>query len=263
MKTIVITGSTRGLGLGLGRAFLELGHSVVISGRTNAACQAAAQELQAQFPAGKIHPVPCDVRDPAQVQALWDAAARSGPVDIWINNAGSSPFPVEAWKLAPDEARSAIETNLLGVMYGCTTAAQGMLAQGFGAIYNMEGMGSDGRKHAGLAAYGTSKYGVHYYTECLAQELRGTPLLVAALRPGMVITDLVTAPYKDRPAEWQRVKRIFNIIADRVENVAPWLARRILENRRNGAVLSYSSGLKLLGRFILSPFSKRDLFKDL
>ena len=51
-----------------------------------------------------------------------------------------------------------------------------MLAQGFGAIYNMEGMGSDGRKHAGLTMYGTSKYAVHYFTESLALEAKETPV---------------------------------------------------------------------------------------
>ena len=69
-----------------------------------------------------------------------------------------------------EELTGAIATNLLGTAYESQVAMKGMLSQGFGAIYNMEGMGGDGRKHAGLTMYGTSKYAVHYFTESLALE---------------------------------------------------------------------------------------------
>jgi len=124
----------------------------------------------------------------------------------------------------------------------------------------MEGMGSDGRKHAGLTLYGTSKYAIHYFTESLAIEARQTPVIVGALSPGMVITDLITDRYEGRPDELERAKKIFNIIADKVENVTPWLADRILTNQKNGAILAYSSSWKLLWRFISQPFVRRNLF---
>ena len=126
----------------------------------------------------------------------------------------------------------------------------------------MEGMGSDGRKHAGLTIYGTSKYAIHYLTEGLALEAKDTPVIIGALRPGMVITDLIVDRYADRPEEWERVKKMFNIIADSLENVAPWLASAILSNRKSGVILAYSSIWKLLWRFISQPFVKRDLFQD-
>ena len=138
---------------------------------------------------------------------------------------------------------------------------RGMLAQSHGAIYNMEGMGSDGRKHAGLTMYGTSKYAVHYFTESLALEAKETPVIVGSLRPGMVITDLITDRFKDRPEEFERAKKLFNIIADSVENVAPWLAKAVLANQKNGAMLAYSSMWKLLWRFVSQPFLRRNLFQ--
>ena len=88
-----------------------------------------------------------------------------------------------------------------------------------------------GVKHAGLKIYGTSKYAVHYFTESLALEAKETPVIVGSLRPGMVVTDLLTERYKGRPEEWERAKKIFNIIADKVENVTPWLAKRMLANQ--------------------------------
>ncbi len=165
------------------------------------------------------------------------------------------------WDLSPERMRALVETNLIGVMYGCKIAIQGMLTQGFGFIYNMEGYGSDGRNMVkGLALYGSTKAALRFLTDQLMREVEGTPVRVGALRPGMVITDMITSQYQERPAEWQRARRIFNILADRVETVTPWLARKILENERNGARIRYTSGRKILWRFITAPFSKRNVF---
>lgn len=260
-KHIVITGSTRGIGYGLAREFLGRGCTVTVSGRGEEAVEGAVTELGRGQEAENIFGLACDVRDPAQVQALWDqSVARFGKVDLWVNNAGSSGEQGLVWVLSPSQVQTPITTNLLGTVYGCQVAMQGMLAQGLGAIYNMEGMGSDGRKHAGLTLYGTSKYAIHYFSQSLALEARETPVIVGALRPGMVITELITDRYAGRPEEWERAKKIFNIIADRVENVAPWLAEQMLANRKNGAILAYSSTAKLLWRFLSQPFTRRDLF---
>jgi NAD(P)-dependent dehydrogenase (short-subunit alcohol dehydrogenase family) len=261
-KHIVITGSTRGIGYGLAEAFLSLDCSVTVSGRGKEAVEKAVAGLKSRFEAEKIFGAACNVTDPDQVQALWDKAVeRFGKVDIWANNAGWSGEQGLVWERPEDEVFDVIATNLLGTMYGSQVAMRGMLVQGFGAIYNMEGMGSDGRKHAGLTTYGTSKYAVHYFTESLALEAKGTPVVVGSLRPGMVITDLLTERYKERPDEWERAKKIFNIIADTVENVTPWLAKQMLANQKKGAMLAYSSIWKLLWRFVSQPFTRRNLFQ--
>ena len=121
-------------------------------------------------------------------------------------------------------------------------------------------MGSDGRMHEGLTYYGTSKYGLHYYNNSLTKETRETQLVIGSLRPGMVVTDLLTKQYEGRPEDWERDKRIFNILADRVETVTPWMAARILENEKSGVRISWSSRWKIMGRFLASPFHKRNVF---
>ena len=134
-----------------------------------------------------------------------------------------------------------------------------MLTQGFGAIYNMEGMGSDGRMHPGLTYYGTSNAGRHYFNQSLIKETKETPLIIGTLRPGMVVTELLTKQYEDRPQEWERDKRIFNILADRVETVTPWMAAKILENEKTGASINWSSRSKIMLRFLTAPFHKRNI----
>ncbi|MEE9466528.1 MAG: SDR family oxidoreductase, partial [Candidatus Neomarinimicrobiota bacterium] len=196
-------------------------------------------------------------------QALWDKAyERFGQVDIWINNAGRShPMsPVAQFDL--EIARKVVETNLMGVIHGSRVALAGMRDQGFGALYNMEGLGSDGRQVPGLAIYGSTKRAIAYLTKSLAMECRGTPLLVGALRPGMVVTDLLTANLDRQSPEWQRTRRIFNILADRVERVAPWLADKILANRKSGVTISRLTGLKIMWRFLTAPIVRRKVIDD-
>jgi len=263
MQTIIITGSTRGIGFGLAQAFLARGCAVVISGRQPDAVEAACHTLAADYAPARVFGQACDVNDYAQVHALWEAAVTQfGAVDIWINNAGIGHPTMKLWELEPQQLSAVVTTNIIGTLYGSRVAIRGMLAQERGALYNMEGMGSDGRKHDGLALYGSTKYALHYLNESLIKEVQGTPLIVGLIRPGMVITDLITRQYEARPEEWARAKKIFNLIAERVETVTPWLADRILANRKNGALIQYNSRLKLLGRFLTAPFNQRDLFNE-
>ena len=74
-KTIVITGSTRGIGYGLAEAFLSMGCSVTVSGREEETVEKAVAGLQFRFEAERVFGVACDVIDPSQLQALWDKSS--------------------------------------------------------------------------------------------------------------------------------------------------------------------------------------------
>jgi len=262
-KIVVITGSTRGIGYGLAESFLQLGCSVTVSGRSRASTEQVVSKLALQYDRTRILGIPCDVTAPEQVAALWDETkSHFGKVDIWVNNAGHSGDMGMVWEHLPKDVESVIATNLLGTIYGAQVAFRGMQAQGHGAIYNMEGMGSDGRTHAGLTFYGTTKSAIHYFTKGLALEAKESTVIIGGLRPGMVATDMIRDRYKDRPEEWERAKKIFNIIAERVETVTPWLARQMLGNHKNDVILSYSSPWKLLRKFITSPIVKRQVFEE-
>ncbi len=264
MKIVVITGSTRGIGFGLADSFLEMGCSVVISGRTPAGVEAARITLHEQHDSERILGQACDVTQPAQLQDLWTKTIeRFQRVDIWINNAGITNRLAEFWEIDPEEVGNVVDTNLLGSMHGARVALRGMLAQGYGALYNMEGMGSTGRKQGGLTVYGTTKAAIRYFTDALIVETEDTPILVGSLSPGMVPTGLVIEQFEDKPELWQKSKRVLGIIMDDVDTVTPWLARKVLENEEHGARIAWLTRRKMAGRFISAPFTRGRELGDL
>ena len=261
MKSIVITGSTRGIGYGMAESFLARNCEVMVSGRTLDSVEAVLAQLRSSYPKDRVAGHPCDVKDPDQIKTLWDeAASRFGKIDVWINNAGISGPQKNIWGLSSAQVKDVVDTNISGVIYGSQIAVKGMLDQGHGSIYNMEGMGSDGRMHGGLILYGMTKYALSYFSKGLVEETEGTPLVVGTIRPGMVATSFLTDQFKDRPEEFEKAKRIFNIIANRVEDVTPWIVDKILENDKTGKCISYMSRGKFIMRFLTAPFSKRDIF---
>ena len=189
MKTIVITGSTRGIGFALACEFLKSGCQVVISGRSDASVKDSISRLEAEYPNERIAGFACDVTHYSQLTALWKFSKTNfGNIDIWINNAGISNKQAPSWEIPVEEIRSVIETNVLGEILGTKVAVQGFLDQGFGAIYNVEGLGANGKTNnvKGLSIYGTSKAGLHYFNQCLFKEIDHPKIIrrCAATRDG-------------------------------------------------------------------------------
>jgi NAD(P)-dependent dehydrogenase (short-subunit alcohol dehydrogenase family) len=258
MKVVVVTGSTRGLGFALAQEFLARECAVVVCGRTQAAVDKATTALAAHAPAERIFGMPCDVGDFAQVEALWQGAVEHfGRVDIWINNAGLGGKMRDFWAQSADEMESIVQANVVGSMYGCRVALAGMLAQGSGALYNMEGFGSDGSVRPGLTPYATSKAAIRYLTKALVRETKGTPVQVGAISPGLMVTDLLMENVS--PDQKDSARKVFNILADRVETVAPWIVERVLANNKSGVRIEWLTRAKVLRRFTVAPFQRRQV----
>ncbi len=264
MKIVVLTGGTRGIGFSLAKAFLTMNCSVAISGRKSQDVEKAVRVLGDDNQKDHIAGFVCDVRKRSQVQALWDAAfTKFGRIDIWINNAGVSAPQMEPWRYSPDQVDAVIDTNIKGTWNGFAVAVPGMLKQEFGAIYSLEGLGSDGDRHVkGTSLYATSKAAIGYLDDGFNAELKNSPIITGAILPGMVITDLLMAEYTDAPEKLDDFKPLLNILASRADDVAPVLAGKILANRKKSARIKYMSSAQIFLRFLTTPLSKRDLFKE-
>ncbi|WP_262849092.1 SDR family NAD(P)-dependent oxidoreductase [Mumia quercus] len=262
-RVVVVTGGTRGIGLGLAGELLQRGCRVVVCGRSSAAVDTAVAAL-AEHGADRVTGLPADVTDRESLQKLWDHATQTfGRVDVWINNAGISAPRRSMTEVSADVADDVVRTNLVGAMNGCAVALAGLREQaGGGWVWNMEGFGSNGQIQPGMAIYGASKRGVTYLTEALVKEAKGSDVRVGFLSPGIVATDLLLADYDGQPEAFEKARKIFNILGDRVETVTPWLADRLLAATKNGTRVAWLTGPKAMRRFMAASFRSRDIFSD-
>ncbi len=264
MKTVVVTGSTRGIGRGLAENFLARGCRVMVSGRGQAAVEAVVNDLAAAHGSDRVAGCACDITSAGQLQALWDAAVTAfGRVDVWINNAGVSAPRQLLRDAAPAMIDHVVAINLGGMLHANRVALAGMHEQGHGQVWNMEGFGSGGQVNPGMAIYGATKRAVNYLTRALQKEVKGTGVQVCTLSPGIVVTDLLVGDYDLSGEEWQKSKKIFNILGDRVETVTPYLVDGVLKANRSGARVAWLTNGKAFRRFMTAGFNKRDLFADI
>ena len=104
MKTVIVTGSSEGIGLGLAKELLKKGCSVVLTSRTKAKLEAVYETLSKEYGSDKVMIQACNVSKIEEVQSLWDAAkAKFGTIDIFINNAGVSNSTGPVWAVDPKE----------------------------------------------------------------------------------------------------------------------------------------------------------------
>jgi short-subunit dehydrogenase len=261
MKKVVITGSTRGIGLSMAKEFLEKGCKVTITGRALTASEALMKELTPYE--GNYQYIPCNVRNFDEIEALWEAASKHwGGIDIWVNNAGQNVPHEFCYNTEAPYVDAVIDTNIKGVIYGSQVAAKQMLIQGYGQIWNMEGLGSNDMIQVKTVLYGTTKRALTYFTKGLAKELKNTPVMAGLLSPGMVLTEFMTKTPEGETSPVLQDKSfqfIFNNVGDRPETVAAYFIPRILANRKNDAHIEWLTNAKFILRMMKAPFVKRRL----
>lgn len=256
---VVITGSTKGIGLGLAEEFLKRGHKVLINGRNVQTAEDVCNRFQQKYGPESCITFPCDISDFNSVRSMYEyAAERFSSVDIWINNAGMNQKRQKIHEYDIDGISTIIDTNLKGMIYGTRIACEKMLLKG-GFIYNMEGFGSNDRMTDMMSYYGMTKRALTYFTLSAAKEMKDTEVKIGRLSPGMVITELLLSSLPEDKAERDRILKIYNILGDKVETVTPFLVKKILQNRKNNASISWLTGAKVFRRFAAQLFRKRKI----
>jgi short-subunit dehydrogenase len=260
-KNVVITGSTRGIGFEMARQFLKNNCNVTLSGRGAELSKETIDELK-DFSKRYIY-VSCNVQSKEDLQRLWDISAKNwGKIDIWINNAGQNTPHIYSWETKEAVTRQIIETNITGMVMGSQVAVKGMLGQKAGAVYSMEGLGSNNMIQEKTIHYGMTKRALTYYMKGLAKELEGSGVIAGRLSPGMMLTDFITKNPDGKPSEVttnESFRKVFNILADKPGTVAEFLVPRMLSNKKNDAHIVWLTNGKAAVRFMTAPFKKRKL----
>ena len=189
-KTVVVTGSTSGIGLGIAKGFAAANANVVINGFGDAAEIAAEVEGLTKLGSGTVVYDPADMSKPDQIVAMIEnAEARFGSVDVIVNNAGIQTvasvenFPPERWDLI-------VAINMNSAFHTTRAGLPGMKRRGWGRIINISsahGLVASPFK----SAYVTAKHGITGFTKAIALEAAQDGVTVNAICPGYVLTPLV------------------------------------------------------------------------
>ncbi|HEX4419406.1 MAG TPA: SDR family NAD(P)-dependent oxidoreductase, partial [Kofleriaceae bacterium] len=163
-QVAIVTGGGSGIGLATARELLRLGARVAICGRNQTRLDAAAAELGA---AGSVLAQPCDIREPAQVEAFIKAVlGEFGRIDIVVNNAGGQ-FPSPAQNISPNGFLAVVKNNLVGTFHVSREVAnQAMIPAKRGRIINV--IANIYRGFPGMAHTGAARAGVENLTMSLA-----------------------------------------------------------------------------------------------
>lgn len=268
MKTVVITGSARGLGFEMAKVFKANGVNVVISDLNEEKLQNAKKELdEINGEEAKVSYCVCNVTKSEDITNLIEFAKREfGSIDIWINNAGVNQPEKAIWELSEEEIDMVLNVDLKGAIMGAKLVMTEMEKEHKGAIYNIEGYGSNDAKMLGLSIYGTSKRAITYFTEALAKESeeRATGVIVGKLSPGIMITDFIKNALGDKEKInlSEKTKKVYNILGDYPDVVAKFLVEGMLKNNKNGAKIEWLTNKKAAWRFMTAGFNKRDFFAE-
>jgi len=188
-KVVVVTGGSKGIGLGCVRAFVEEGGSdVVFCARNAAEGQAVEAAINAHGP-GRAHFVRCDVSQVDDVRALIDTAARQhGRIDCLINNAGWHPPHKPIDDFSVQDFRDLLELNLVSIFAACKLALP-HLRRVKGNIINMSSLvGAMGQLHA--TTYVATKGAITAFTKALAVDEAAHEVRVNSVSPGNIYTPL-------------------------------------------------------------------------
>jgi 3-oxoacyl-[acyl-carrier protein] reductase len=240
MRNAIVTGGSRGLGLGIAQRLAQHGYRVIAIARTQSEALTEAMRTAAEA-GGSIHFVPFDL---AELDAIPEMVKRVrkefGPIHGLVNNAGISVEGVLA--MTPiHQIEQVVRLNTTSPMVLTKYVVRAMMADGGGRIVNISSItASNG--YSGLSVYGATKASLLGFTRSLAREVGRMGVTVNAVAPGFVETDMtqgMTAEQRETIARRSALKRLVGV--DDVANAVEFL----LDDRSKnitGTVLTVDAG---------------------
>jgi NAD(P)-dependent dehydrogenase (short-subunit alcohol dehydrogenase family) len=194
-KTALISGGNRGIGRAIAQAFAAEGADLVLTARDADLLESVAEALRR---AHSIHCVTfmCDVTDEPAVQEMVEKAEADAPIDILVNNAGVYDAG-RFLDLTSDDFRRVFEVNFYGLLHLTQAVLPMMIRRKTGRVINIASTaGKWGAPYQ--SAYNASKHAVVGLTRCVALETAEHNVLVNAICPWFVETDMMQAAVKGR-----------------------------------------------------------------
>jgi len=186
-KVAIVTGGTRGIGAAVARWLVERGAGVVVSGRDADRLAAAVKDLEDM---GQVHGVAADVAKREDADRLAEAARdRFGRVDILVNNAGITRDGL-LLRMKDDDWDAVMDVNLRGAFLMTRAVTKIMVRQKSGGRVINIASTAGAMGNAGQTNYSAAKAGLIGFTKATARELAHWAILVNAVAPGLIDTDM-------------------------------------------------------------------------
>jgi dehydrogenase/reductase SDR family protein 4 len=208
-KVALITGASRGIGRAIAMTFAGAGADVVVSSRNKRPpeLEKVAEEIRAK--GRRALAIPAHVGKKEEVQNLVQKTLQEfGRIDILVNNAGANPVLSSMVDLEEAALEKVLEVNLKGALLMSQIVAKEMIKQGGGRIINLGSISGLRARADGTGAYCIAKAAVHMMTQVMARELAEHNILVNAIAPGSIKTDLSRVNWADPERRAQRIREI-------------------------------------------------------
>ena len=236
MATVLITGTSRGIGFATALAFGRAGHSVAAAMRNPAGAPELSKIASSENLSITVYPI--DVDSDTSVHDGIDLISREmGPIDVLVNNAGIERMGTVE-ELPLEGFRAVMETNYFGVIRCIQAVLPGMTKRGSGCIINITSVA--GRiATPPMSAYSASKFALESLSEILAQEVKSLGIRVAIVEPGIIDTSMAQhITVKPEASRYPHAERLGALFTASLKNSVPptVVADKILEIADGGTV---------------------------
>ena len=245
-KIVLVTGGASGLGKAIATILAEEGAKIAVNYRSKKSdAEALVAEFREKYDTDSVA-VYADVANESDVYAMFEEIERSlGPVDVVVNNAAYCANP-ECAELSLDEFRKCTDINLQGLFLVCRETVRRLrLRKSPGNIVNISSQAAVRGSQSGKTAYDMTKAGILGFTRSLALETAKDGILVNAVLPGLMHTEIIAKFYEADPEKFNKRSPLGRIgQTEEIARVAVFLCSDAV-SYMTGATVDVSGGLAL------------------
>jgi NAD(P)-dependent dehydrogenase (short-subunit alcohol dehydrogenase family) len=217
MKKVIVTGSSRGIGLEVALAFGRAGFQVFATMRTPAKATELAEKIKAESLPITLHPL--DVNSDESVKNCFGEILKSGPIDVLVNNAGIG-LNGSIEEMPISDFKAVMETNFFGAVRCIQGVIPSMRERKSGCIINVTSV-SGRLTSSPLGCYSASKFALEAVSEALAQEVKPFNIRVGIVEPGIIDTDMAHEIEQEHASIYPSSKRMADLFFASLKNPTP------------------------------------------